>query len=324
MNAKWVAGFVIRRILSAIPMVLAVIIVNFLLIQAAPGDPATVLVGDYPAPPEYLDQIRAQYGLDKPVWEQLWLYLVQVFQGNLGMSFSQRQPVLDLLLERLVATLQLTLTALALAVVIGVLLGVIGARFRGSGVDSGTQGFTLLGYSIPEFWLGQMLIVVFAVQLGLLPTGGAGPVRVADPTLARMVPYLILPASALSFRYISIIGRMTRSSLLEVNNADFVTAARSRGLTDGQVLRRHTLRNASPPIVTVIGYNLGFVLAGSIMVETVFSWPGIGRLMYDAIGARDYPVLTGVLIVISITVVLANLLTDIVLALIDPRVASRD
>lgn len=323
MNAKWIVGFVLRRIASAIPMVLAVVIVNFILIQAAPGDPVTVLVGDYPVPAEYIEQVRQQYGLDKPVLEQLGLYLLQVAQGNLGQSFAQRQPVAGLVVERMGVTLQLTMTALLIAVIVGVALGVLGARFRGRAIDSTTQGVTLLGYSIPEFWLGQMLIVVFAVQLGWLPTGGSRPVRGRDFTWLDLAPYIVLPALALSFRYVSIIGRMTRSSLLEVNNADFITAARSRGLTDSQVLRRHTLKNASPPVITVIGYNLGFVLAGSVMVETVFSWPGIGRLMYDSIGARDYPVLTGILLMISVTVVIANLLTDIVNALIDPRVAAR-
>ncbi len=323
MNAKWIAGFILRRVLSAIPMVLAVVIVNFILIQAAPGDPVTVLIGDYPAPPEYVEQIRRDYGLDRPVLEQLWAYLSNVFQGNLGQSFAQRQPVATLVVERMAATLQLTLTAMAIAVVVGVLLGVIGARYRATAIDSTTQGITLLGYSIPEFWLGQVLIVVFAVQLGWLPTGGSRPVRGSNFTLMQLLPYIVLPAIALSFRYISIIGRMTRSSLLEVNNADFITAARSRGLSDGQVMRRHTMKNASPPVITVIGYNMGFVLAGSVMVETVFSWPGIGRLMYDSIGARDYPVLTGILLMISITVVLANMLTDIIIALIDPRVAAR-
>lgn len=323
MNAKWILGFVARRILYAVPMVLAVVVVNFLLIQLAPGDPVTVLIGDYPVSQEYVDRIRAQYGLDRPVLVQLWIYLSHVLQGDLGQSFSQRQAVSTLIVERMAATLQLTLTALIFAVIVGVILGVLGARFRSTAIDSTTQGITLLGYSIPEFWLGQILILVFAVNLGWLPSGGARPTRGSNFTFWDLAPYIILPALALSFRYIAIIGRMTRSSLLEINNADFITAARSRGLTDGQVLRRHTMKNASPPVITVIGYNMGFILAGSVMVETVFSWPGIGRLLYDSIGARDYPVLTGVLLVISITVVVANLLTDIVNALIDPRVAAR-
>lgn len=322
MHRTWMVTFILKRLVYAVPLVVAVVIVNFVLIKAAPGDPVTVLIGDYPASQEYIDQIRAQYGLDQPIWVQLWRYLAEIGRGNLGMSLSQHQPVATLLLDRLPATVKLTLTALAIATVAGIALGTLGARWRGTALDSGTQAVTLLGYSVPEFWLGQLLIIVFAVQLGWLPLGGAQPVRGSDFTWLELLPYLVLPALALSFRYTALIGRMTRASMLEVDSSDFVTAARSRGLTDWQVLRRHTLRNASPPVVTVIGYNLGYILAGSVMIETVFSWPGIGRLLYDSITKRDYPVMTGILLMISISVVLANLLTDIVHALIDPRVGT--
>jgi peptide/nickel transport system permease protein len=312
--------FILKRLLYAIPLVVAVVVVNFVLIKAAPGDPVTVLIGDYPATQDYIDAVRAQYGLDQPLHVQLWLYLSEIAKGNLGQSLSQHQSVAGLLLERLPQTIKLTLTALAIATVAGLALGTVGARWRGTAVDSTTQGVTLLGYSVPEFWLGQLLIIVFAVQLGWLPLGGSQPVRGSNFTWLELLPYLVLPALALSFRYTALIGRMTRASMLEVDSSDFVMAARSRGLSDAQVLLRHTVRNASPPVVTVIGYNLGYILAGSVMIETVFSWPGIGRLLYESITKRDYPVMTGILLMISISVVLANLLTDIVHALIDPRV----
>ncbi|WP_324650111.1 ABC transporter permease [Georgenia sp. H159] len=318
MRLGWIPLFTAKRLLYAIPLVLGVIIINFLLIQLAPGDPATVLVGDFPVPEEYLERIRAEYGLDKSVFEQLVTYLSQVLQGNLGMSFSKRQDVLTLLLERAPATLKLTLSAMLLAMIVGVILGVVAAHYRGRAPDTSAQVTTLLGFSVPEFWLGQILILLFAVTLGWLPLGGDAPVR-GDGGVPWNLDYLALPAIALSFRYVALIARMTRSSLLEVNSADFVTAARSRGLSESLILRWHTLKNAAPPVVTVIGYNFGFILAGSVMVETVFGWPGIGRLLYESITARDYPVMTAILLVISVTVVIANVLTDIVHALLDPR-----
>ncbi|HIZ35946.1 MAG TPA: ABC transporter permease [Candidatus Ruania gallistercoris] len=318
MRHAWIPLFAAKRLLYAIPLILGVIVINFMLIQLAPGDPATVLVGDFPVPEEYMERVRAEYGLDRSVPEQLIAYLGQLFQGNLGVSFSKRQDVLSLLLERLPATLELTLSAMVLATIVGVLLGIIAAKYRGRAPDSSAQVTTLLGFSVPEFWLGQMLIVLFAVTLGWLPLGGNAPVR-GDGDVPFDLNYLILPAVALSFRYVALIARMTRSSILEVNSADFVTASRSRGVSESLILRRHTLKNAAPPVITVIGYNFGFILAGSVMVETVFGWPGIGRLLYESISSRDYPVMTAILLIISVTVVLANVLTDIVHALLDPR-----
>jgi peptide/nickel transport system permease protein len=179
---------------------------------------------------------------------------------------------------------------------------------------------SLVGFSVPEFWLGQLLILLFAVKLGWLPASGAFSIREGDTGFFSTLNFLVLPAVALSFRYVAIIARMTRANLLEVAGADFVTAARSRGVSEGGILWRHTLKNAAPPVVTIVGYNFGYILAGSVTIETVFSWPGIGRLMYESIGARDYPVLVGILLLISVTIVLANLITDIVHAIIDPRV----
>lgn len=316
-------GFAVRRLLTAVPLVLAVVVVNFVLIKLAPGDPVTVLIGDYPASPEYIEEIRRQYGLDKSILEQLWIYLSHVLTGDLGQSLSQHQPVSSLLVERLGQTVKLTGTAMAIAIVVGLALGVLGARYRGTPVDGATQTITLLGYSVPEFWLGQICIVLFAVTLNVLPSGGAQPVRGSNFSALQLLPFLVLPALALSFRYTAIIGRMARASMLEVGGADYITAARSQGLLEGQVLLRHTLRNMAPPVITVIGYNLGFILAGSVMIETVFSWPGIGRLLYDSITKRDYPVMTGILLMISICVVLANLLTDILHVVLDPRVAKK-
>jgi peptide/nickel transport system permease protein len=316
-------GYTLRRLLQAIPLLLGVVAVNFTLIHLAPGDPITILVGDFPAPPEYVARVRQEYGLDRPIAEQLLRYLGQLAQGNLGYSFANRVPVAELIGVRMAATLQLTLTALAAASIAGVLLGILAARSRGRAADAGSQVVALAGYSIPEFWLGQLLILLFAVALGWLPSQGNRSLRAPATGWAAVLDgmrYLILPALALSFRYVALIARITRASLLEVLNADFVLAARARGASDRVVLFSHALRHAAVPIATVIGYNLGFVLAGSALIETVFGWPGIGRLLFESITRRDYPVMTAILLLISATVVLVNLITDLLYVAIDPRV----
>jgi peptide/nickel transport system permease protein len=317
------ALFTLQRLLQAIPLLLGVVVINFTLIQLAPGDPATILIGDYPAPPEYVEQVRREFGLDQPIPVRLVRYLAQIAQGNLGYSFANRQSVAELIGARLAATLQLTVTALTVASIAGVLLGLLAARLRGTPIDVGSQAISLFGYSIPEFWLGQLLIVVFAVWLGWLPSQGNRSLRAPPEGWAAFTDglrYLLLPALALSFRYLAIVSRMTRASLLEVLGSDFILAARSRGASERTVMFVHALRNAAAPIVTVIGYNVGFVLAGSALIETVFGWPGIGRLLFDSISKRDYPVLMAILLLISATVVIVNLITDLVYAVIDPRV----
>ncbi len=312
-------GFVLRRLLGAVPLLLGVVVVNFALIQSAPGDPVSLLVGDFPAPPEYLAQMRHDFGLDQPLPVRLLRYLEQLAQGNLGYSFANRQRVGDLILDRLGATLTLTLTALALASVLGIALGIAAARRRGGWIDRGVQVTSLVGYSVPEFWLGQLLILLFAVWLGWLPAQGARSLR-GPPGLLDHLRYLVLPAAALSLRYLALISRITRVALIEVLGADHILAARARGVRERRVLFVHALRNAAAPVVTVIGYNLGFVLAGSALIETVFGWPGIGRLLYTSISQRDTPVMLAILLLVSASVVVVNLLTDLLHRAIDPRV----
>ena len=317
------AGFILRRLLHAIPLLLAVVVLNFLLIAFTPGDPITLLVGDFPAPPEYVAQMRRDFGLDQPVWMQLLHYLGKVARGDFGYSFANQQPVSALILERLGATLELTLTALAFASVVGVVLGIAAARARGGVADTAVQGVSSAGYSIPDFWLGQLLILAFAIGLGWLPSQGNNPVRGVAPGFdgfAEHLRYLILPAFALSLRYLALITRITRAAMLEVMGADFILAARARGASEWTVVVGHALRNAAAPVLMVIGYNVGFVLAGSALIEAVFAWPGIGRLLYESISKRDYPVMLAILLMVSATVVIANLVTDIVHRMIDPRI----
>ena len=316
------AGFILRRLLHAIPLLLAVVVLNFLLIAFTPGDPITLLVGDFPAPPEYIAQMRRDFGLDQPVWMQLLHYLGKVARGDFGYSFANQQPVSTLIVDRLGATLELTLTALAFASVVGVVLGIAAARARGGVADTAIQGVSSAGYSIPDFWLGQLLILAFAIGLGWLPSQGNNPVRGVAPGFDGVVEhlhYLILPAFALSLRYLALITRITRAAMLEVMDADFILAARARGASEWTVVG-HALRNAAAPVLTVIGYNVGFVLAGSALIEAVFAWPGIGRLLYESISKRDYPVMLAILLMVSATVVVANLVTDIVHRMIDPRI----
>ncbi len=315
--------YILKRCAQAIPLLLGVVVFNFVLIQLAPGDPVTLLVGDFPAPPEYVQQVRAEYGLDRPVQEQLILYLGQLARGNLGYSFANRSDVAELIGRRIGPTLELMLTALVLAIVIGVALGVMAARGRGKLPDMLAQLGALVGYSVPDFWLGQILIILFAVTLAWLPAQGMRSPRssaVGWDSFLETLPYLILPALALSVRFIALFSRITRSAMLEVLNADFVLGVRAKGLSEWRVLITHVLRNAALPIVTVIGYNLGLLIAGSALIETVFAWPGLGRLLFDSITKRDYPVMTGILLLVSFTVVVANLLTDLAYAALDPRV----
>ena len=321
------SAFILRRLLHAVPLLLAVVVLNFLLIAFTPGDPITLLVGDFPAPPEYLAQMRHEYGLDQPLWVQLLRYLGKVAVGDFGFSFANQQPVAALIFDRLGATLELTLTALLFASIVGIAFGVIAARSasaRGRGAaDSVIQGASSAGYAVPDFWLGQILILVFAIGLGWLPSQGNAPVRGSAPGWAGWVahlPYLVLPAFALSLRYLTLITRITRAAMLEVMGADYILAARARGASEWTVVVVHALRNAAAPVLTVIGYNVGFVLAGSALIEAVFAWPGIGRLLFESISKRDYPVMLAILLMVSVTVVIANLATDIVHRMIDPRI----
>lgn len=322
-SGKALGRYALERLVNAVPLVLGVIVINFLLIASAPGDPVTALIGEYPAPPEYVERVRAQYGLDRPLLERLGRYIASVLRGDLGFSFANRLPVLTLVLERLGRTLVLMLSTVIFGTVVGVVLGVVAARRPHSAADATATGVALLGYSVPEFWLGQVLILVFAVGLGWLPAGGFRDVR-ADyqgaQALLDMARHLVLPILALSFRYMAITTRITRASLLEVMNSDYILAARARGIGESRVLWEHGLRAAALPVLTVIGSNFSFIVAGSALVETVFGWPGVGRLMFDSIFTRDYPVLLGILLMVSLAVIVVNLLTDLTYALFDPRV----
>jgi peptide/nickel transport system permease protein len=306
-----------------VPLLLGVVLLGFAIIKLAPGDPVQVLVGDYPAPPEYVRQVHARFGLDRPAWVQLLRYLAEIARGNLGYSFFYNEPVLRVLLGRLGATLLLMGAAFVLAAVGGVGLGVACGRRPGSAVDHVLMVLGLVGYSLPVFWLGQLLLMALSIQLGWFPTQGMrtlafGPS--APQPVCDVLHHLALPALTLATRYIALNVRLMRTSLLEVGAMDFLTTARAKGLAERVVVWKHAVRNALVPVVTVMGLNVGHLAAGAVLTETVFAWPGLGRLIFDAILHRDYPVMLGGLLVISVCVVVGNLLADLAYAAIDPRI----
>jgi ABC-type dipeptide/oligopeptide/nickel transport system permease component len=316
-------GYVLKRLLQAIPLLLGIVVVNFSLIHLAPGDPIVALVGEFQASPEFIDGVRRQYGLDKPIPVQLGLYLVNVLKGDLGYSFAFKQPVLGVIVDRVPATVLLMGAALLYSTLLGVLFGVVSSKKQYSRTDHSITLLSLIGYSMPVFWLGQILLIGLALHLPLFPAQGMESLREAYTGWARaadILHHLILPGFALGLSYLAINTRFTRASMIEVMAQDYIRTARAKGLSEAAITYKHALRNALLPLVTVTGLNFGFLLAGAVLTETVFAWPGLGRLMYDSIYTRDYPVLMGMFIIISVMVIAVNLVTDLVYSVLDPRI----
>lgn len=300
--------YIIRRLLYTIPVMLVVSLIVFGILHIAPGDPATMLAGE-DARPEDVAAIREKYGLDQPLHVQYGVWLNNVLHGDLGRSIVTRRPVLSEALARLPSTVELAFAALFLAVVAGMIVGVISATRQYSLLDHATMILALLGISAPVFWLGLVLIFFFAVELRWFPTGGSGTIQ-----------QLVLPAVTLGAASTAIIARMTRSSMLEVIRQDYIRTARAKGLWEQTVMLRHALKNALIPVVTVIGLQFGYLLAGAVITETVFSRPGLGRLLVASITSRDFPVVQGTLMLLSVSFVLINLLVDILYGYLDPRI----
>ncbi|MBR0662855.1 ABC transporter permease [Roseomonas hellenica] len=317
-------GFLAARLAKAAVVILAIVVCNFLLIHAAPGDPASVIAGQSGAADErFLAQLREQFGLDRPLHVQLWIYLKGVLTLDLGFSHRQQLPVWTLIQARLPATLLLTGTAFVFAIVTGVTLGALAARRVGRWADSLITVIALTFYATPLFWIGLMLVLVFSVWLEWLPSFGMSSVGVELHGMAVVLDvaqHLLLPALTLGLFYLAVYARLTRATMLEVADQDFVKTARAKGVPEGRVLRAHVLRNAMLPVITFAGIQAGQLVGGAILVETVFAWPGIGRLAFDALLARDYAVLLGVFFCTSVMVVAFNLVTDLLYAVVDPRV----
>ena len=307
---------VLRRLMATIPVVGVVAIAVFALLHVTPGDPAVIIAGDY-ATAEDIARIRARLGLDRPLLTQVGLWLGRIARGDLGTSIFSGLPVATLIRQRAEATIALTVLAMLIAVGVGVPLGVIAAWKKGSWVDRVVMVFAVSGFSMPVFWLGFLLVYVFAISAHWLPVQGYRPL--ADG-VGAFLRHLILPAVTLSVVYMALIARMTRASMLGVLGEDFIRTAFAKGLAPRRVLVRHALKNASLPVVTIIGIGFALLIGGAVVTESVFALPGLGRLTVDAIVRRDYPVIQGVILVVSGVYVLINLVVDLLYVVLDPRI----
>lgn len=318
---------IVGRIAKTAIVLLAILVLNFLLIHAAPGDPAAVMAGEAGATDEvFIQQLREKFGLDQPLYVQLWRYVGDVVTLDLGYSYRQQMPVLDLILDRLPATLLLTGTAFFISLALGVVAGVLAARRVGTWADTAISTIALLFYATPLFWAALMGVLLLSVTLGWLPPFGYETVGSGHTGLDRaldVAAHLVLPAGTLGLFFTAVYSRMTRASMLEVSQMDFVKTARAKGLGPGLIQRRHILRNALLPIVTLAGLQAGQLVGGAVLTETVFAWPGIGRLMFEALTQRDYSVLLGVFFVSAAMVIVFNLITDLVYVIVDPRIRHR-
>jgi len=313
--------YLLRRLAQVLPTVVGLLVLNFCIIHLAPGDPSIALGGEH-GDAAYYTFLRARFGLDRPLPEQLLTYITNVLRGDLGTSFVHGRSVAAVIAERLPATLLLVSAALALSSVAGVGLGALAARHGRRPADVTINAVALLGYAIPSFWLGQMVLLALAVGTGLFPVQGMTDAR--DPKtgfgyMLDVLHHLALPALVLAANELALTTRLVRTGLLEALGTDYVRAARAKGLPEGLIIR-HALRNVMLPVITIIGSRAGMFLSGAVLVEVVFAWPGLGRLLLSSLLARDYPILLGMFLLISLTVILANLITDLAYAWLDPRI----
>ena len=305
-------GFFVRRLAIVVPTVLGAVTLVFFFLHMIPGDPVEVMLGET-AQQADKEQLREELGLNLPVHIQYGRFLTGVFQGDLGDSYFYRRPVTQVIAERAPATVELALAAFLVAGLIAIPLGIVAALREGTTVDNASVLFSLLGVSMPNFWLGPLLIILFSIKLGWFPVSGRGGVG-----------SLVLPAITLGTALAAILSRMTRASLLERLGEDYLTVARAKGSPEWKVILKHALRNALIPVITVMGLQFGALLSGAIITENVFSWPGIGTLLINAIQARDYPLVQGCILFITLSYVLVNLLTDLLYGWVDPRIRLRD
>ncbi len=316
--------YVLKRLLHAIPVVVGIALLNFLLIHLAPGNPADVLAGEAgSATPEYMAMLRQQFGLDQPIYVRLLEYMGNLITLDLGFSWRHNMPVFDLILDRLGPTLLLMFSALLLSVGVGILLGLLAAINVGKWRDSLITLLGIVSYATPLFWVGLMFILIFSLKLDLLPATGMenvimfyeGLERVKDITL-----HLILPSITLSLFYLALYTRLMRASILEQFGTDYVVTARAKGVSESGIMFKHVLRNALLPVVTMAGFQVGAMLGGSVVVEAVFGWPGLGQLAFQTLFARDYNLLLGIFFLSSVLVVLINLAVDLLYTILDPRI----
>jgi len=319
-----IARTLLSRILQGLALVLAVVVLNFVLVHAAPGDPVETIAGASGGmSPELMAQLRTQYGLDKSLPVQLGVYLGKVVSGDLGYSYFFNLPVVSMIAERVPATLLLVISAVLLAFVLGTTLGVLSSRKPNGVLSQFITVLSMVGFAAPVFWMGIMLVILFASVIPILPVSGMRSVDASGggfKDVLDVLHHLVLPTVTLGLVYLAQYSRLSRSSMLDVLGSDFIRTARAKGLAERVVMYKHALRNALLPVVTVLGLQFGNVMAGAILVETVFNWPGLGRLAFDSVLRRDYPTILGVLLFSSIVVIVMNILTDLAYRLIDPRI----
>jgi peptide/nickel transport system permease protein len=309
-------AFIARRLLATIPVMGMVALVVFAILRLTPGDPAAIIAGDS-ATPEQLDQIRHHMGLDKPIHMQFFLWLLQLLRGDLGTSLISGVPVIGMVADRIGPSLSLAICTIVFTVLVAIPLGVIAAWRQGKLLDRAVMAFSVLGFSVPVFVTGYLLILGFSIGLGWFPVQGYKPMEEGFwPFLQR----LVLPTLALSTIYIALIARITRTSIIEVMGEDYIRTARAKGLKESTVLMQHALRNAAVPIVTIIGVGIALLISGVVVTESVFNLPGLGRLVVEAVLARDYPVIQGLILLFSFIYILINLVVDVLYTVFDPRI----
>ena len=309
-------AYVARRLLATVPVMGMVAVIVFAILRLTPGDPAAVLAGDY-ATPEQLQEIRRHMGLDKPIPTQFFIWIVQLVRGDLGVSLISGVPVAGMIADRMGPSVALGLATMIVSVIVAVPLGIFAAWRQGSSVDRAVMAFSVFGFSVPVFVKGYLLIFAFSIGLGWFPVQGYKPLA------AGFWPFLqalVLPTIALSTAYVALIARITRTSILEVMGEDYIRTARAKGLKETAVLTRHALRNAAVPIVTIIGVGFALLISGAVVTESVFNLPGIGRLVVEAVLARDYPVIQGLILLFSFVYILINLTVDVLYTIFDPRI----
>lgn len=311
-------GYILKRLLSAVPVLIGITIIVFLIMAMIPGDPATAILGSY-ATPDNVEKLNRDLGLDKPLFQQYVIWLGNMLTGDFGTSFALNRPVLDEVLERFNATLVLAGTAFVLCSFLGVIAGVISAANQYGAADKGITFVVLLGISIPSFFLGMMMILFFAVNLRWFPVSGMWPIY-GDRTLGVLLSHLAMPATALAVVATGVIARLSRSAMLEVLRQDFIRTARAKGVHERGVIWRHALKAALVAIIPVLGIQAGFVLSGAVYIEIVFQWPGVGRMLVDAILKRDILLVQGGVVFVAACYVVFNIVVDVAQSLLDPRI----
>jgi len=317
-------GVVIKKIFYSMITILIVLVFNYILFRILPGDPLAMMMRNPKATPEMIEGIKKLYGLDQSWYAQFFTYFKNMLSGDLGLSFLFKAPVISVISGRILPTVLMVGLAEVIAIIVGIIFGILAAWKRGTKLDVGTLSFSLVTYSVPTFWLGMIMIVLFCVTFKLFPTSGMftpGKSFISTGAmLSDLFRHLALPVITMSLVLIGEYALTMRNTLIDVLSEDYNTTARAKGFGERYVLRKHALPNAMLPMITIIAINVGFVIGGAIQIETIFSWPGLGRLMYEALAARDYPLLQGIFLLVTVCVIVANLLADITYSYIDPRV----